>query len=161
LIIVRGQNLYPQDIEQLVAERVPDLRKGRIAAFPVTAGGSETIGVAAELPRGKARRRDAGDIFRSITDAVASTCQEPVGIILLLKPGTLPRTTSGELRRSACLALWKDGSLEPEAMLVRDGIERQVVDAPALDGLPQSDFERQVAAIWRDVFGREVRADED
>src|SRR5262249_27827991 len=143
------------------SERVPDVRKGRIAAFPMMMEGSEAIGIAAELPRGKARRRDTGEIFGAITDAVASTYQEPVGVILLLKPGTLPRTTSGKLRRSACRTLWQDGSLEPEAVLVRGGSEQRAIDAPALDGVAQSDLERRVAAIWREVFGRDVRADED
>jgi amino acid adenylation domain-containing protein/non-ribosomal peptide synthase protein (TIGR01720 family) len=161
LIIVRGQNLYPQDIEQAVSERVPDLRKGRIAAFPVMAEGSEAIGIAAELPRARVRRRDAGEIFRAITDAVASTYQEPVGVILLLKPGTLPRTTSGKLRRSACLALWQDGSLDPEAVLARDGSERPAADTPASDQSAQGDVEQRVAAIWQEVFGHTVRAGED
>ena len=53
LIIVRGQNIYPQDIEKVVEEEVEASRKGRVAAFPVeTASRGKVIGIGVEISRG-------------------------------------------------------------------------------------------------------------
>ena len=51
MLIVRGHNLYPQDIEQTVEREVEVVRKGRVAAFAVTVEGQEGIGIAAEISR--------------------------------------------------------------------------------------------------------------
>jgi len=51
LLIVRGHNLYPQDIEQTVEREVDVVRKGRVAAFAVNIDGQEGIGIAAEISR--------------------------------------------------------------------------------------------------------------
>ncbi len=61
MLIVRGHNLYPQDIEQTVEREVEVVRKGRVAAFAVTQGGEEGIGIAAEISRSvqKSCRRSA------------------------------------------------------------------------------------------------------
>jgi acyl-CoA synthetase (AMP-forming)/AMP-acid ligase II len=52
LIIVRGQNVYPQDVEQVVEEEVEAVRKGRVAAFSVETPEGEGIGIAVEVSRG-------------------------------------------------------------------------------------------------------------
>ncbi|WP_425273365.1 AMP-binding protein, partial [Pseudomonas petroselini] len=51
LLIVRGHNLYPQDIEQTIEREVEGVRKGRVAAFAVNDQGLEGIGIAAEISR--------------------------------------------------------------------------------------------------------------
>ena len=151
LIIIRGQNLYPQDIELVVSERVPELRKGRIAAFSAVIGGVETIGLAAEVSAGKLRQSGQDNLFRAISEAVIANLQEPVGVILLLKSGGLPRTSSGKLRRSACAQGWKDGSLNTLATYIRGG----EAEADALRGshaVPAADIERQLARMWEEVL---------
>jgi acyl-CoA synthetase (AMP-forming)/AMP-acid ligase II/FPC/CPF motif-containing protein YcgG/acyl carrier protein len=162
LIIIRGQNYYPQDIEWTLSERVGNLRRGRIAAFPVTVSGVEGIGVAAEISRGQLPRLDVDEIFRAINHAVVSAHQEPVSVILLLKPGDLPRTSSGKIRRSACVSGWQDGTLEPVAVFRRDTGE----GANALRGpdyvAPRTETERRLADIWAEVFGtRPIGVEDD
>ena len=128
VVIVRGQNLYPQDIEDTVAGL--DLaRSGRIAAFAVDGGHGEAIGVAMELSKPAQRSVDTADVFRAIREAVAEAHGEPPQVILLLAAGTLPMTSSGKLRRRECLRAWRAGALVPFAVFeraARDGGEAAV-----------------------------------
>lgn len=150
MIVLRGENVYPQDLEAVLAERVEWLRRGRIAAFPVEgADGAEMIGVAAEVPRGRARRIAQEAVFAAIAGAVGETFGYEVGLILLLEPGDLPRTSSGKLQRSACLDAWRGEALTPFAVhdargaAARDGVQADVAFTPT---------SRAVAEIWRDVL---------
>jgi len=117
MIVLRGENVYPQDLETALAERVEWLRRGRVTAFPVeTADGAEAIGVAAEVPRGRARQIAPEIIFAAIAAALGEAFQYEAALVLLLEPGDLPRTSSGKLQRSACVAAWQSGALVPFAV---------------------------------------------
>ncbi|MFL6683597.1 condensation domain-containing protein, partial [Paraburkholderia graminis] len=119
MIVLRGENVYPQDLETMLADRVEWLRRGRITAFPVEAAdGAEAIGVAAEVPRGRTRQVSPETIFDAIAAALGDAFQYEAALILLLEPGDLPRTSSGKLQRSAGVAAWQSGALVPFA--VRD-----------------------------------------
>jgi acyl-CoA synthetase (AMP-forming)/AMP-acid ligase II len=111
MIIVRGQNLYPQDIERSVEEGVSVLRKGRIAAFAVEIDGREGIGVASEVSPRVARLIEPDAVCRAISERVAQAHGESPSLILLLEAGALPITSSGKLQRSATRAAWQNGSL--------------------------------------------------
>ncbi|WP_244438827.1 condensation domain-containing protein [Paraburkholderia dilworthii] len=116
LIVLRGENVYPQDLETVLADRVEWLRRGRVTAFPVEAAdGAEAIGIAAEVPRGRARQAAPETIFAAIAAALGDAFQYEATLILLLEPGDLPRTSSGKLQRSACVAAWQSGALAPFA----------------------------------------------
>jgi acyl-CoA synthetase (AMP-forming)/AMP-acid ligase II len=111
LIIVRGHNLYPHDVERSVEERVEVLRKGRIAAFGVEADGEEGIGVAAEVsPRLRAMIEPEA-VCRAICEAVAAAHGQPASTVLLLEAGALPVTSSGKLQRALCRKRWQEKSL--------------------------------------------------
>ncbi|KVE34334.1 non-ribosomal peptide synthetase [Burkholderia sp. BDU5] len=160
LIIVRGQNHYPQDIEATLGKQVTRVRKGRVIAFPVDQGGAEGIGIAAEVPHAVAKA-DPGELFAQIRRAVAEAHGEPASVILLLAPGMLPRTSSGKLRRSACASGWRDGTLSTVA------VYRQSNDAGAARGqapyrAPSSAAERHLATVWEAVFGHSpIGVDDD
>lgn len=104
LIIVRGQNHYPQDVESTVAACAPELRPGCVAAFSVDLEGEERVVVAAELerrPRGE-QALALEELGGRIREGVMKLHDLPVYKVVLLEPGTLPKTTSGKLRRSEC-----------------------------------------------------------
>nr|BFE90188.1 hypothetical protein GCM10020185_07240 [Pseudomonas brassicacearum subsp. brassicacearum] len=65
LLIVRGHNLYPQDIEQTIEREVEVVRKGRVAAFAVNDGGEEGIGIAAEISRSVQKNPPARSLDQS------------------------------------------------------------------------------------------------
>jgi acyl-CoA synthetase (AMP-forming)/AMP-acid ligase II/acyl carrier protein len=101
LIIIRGRNHHPNDIEQTTATCHPALHSGGGAAFSIDVNGSEQLVIAHEIERTQ-RNTDPEDIFQSIRQAVARAHELAVHAIVLLKPSRLPRTSSGKVRRHAC-----------------------------------------------------------
>ncbi|WP_212625269.1 non-ribosomal peptide synthetase [Pseudomonas sp. PP3] len=116
MLIVRGHNLYPQDIEQTVEREVEVVRKGRVAAFAVSVDGQEGIGIAAEISRSVQKILPPEALIKAIRQAVAEACQEAPSVVVLLNPGALPKTSSGKLQRSACRNRLADGSLDSYAV---------------------------------------------
>ncbi|VVM85413.1 MULTISPECIES: non-ribosomal peptide synthetase [Pseudomonas] len=116
MLIVRGHNLYPQDIEQTVEREVEVVRKGRVAAFAVTVDGQEGIGIAAEISRSVQKILPPESLIKAIRQTVAEAYQEAPSVVVLLNPGALPKTSSGKLQRSACRNRLADGSLDSYAV---------------------------------------------
>ncbi|HEX8132453.1 MAG TPA: beta-ketoacyl synthase N-terminal-like domain-containing protein, partial [Actinomycetes bacterium] len=130
LIIVRGQNHYPQDIERTVEASHPALRPGCGAAFAVEAGGEERLVVVQEVRR-EHRRTDAEEVFAAIRAAVAEQHDLAVHAIVLLQPASIPKTSSGKIKRHACRADYLAGGLKTVAEWRRDG--GGAVVSPAAD----------------------------
>jgi acyl-CoA synthetase (AMP-forming)/AMP-acid ligase II len=116
VIIVRGQNLYPQDIERSVEERAEVLRKGRTIAFGLEVDGEEQIVIAAEVSPRMQKLVDMSALGERISETVAMLHGEPARLVLLLAPGSVPLTSSGKLMRSACRRAWEKKQLEPIAV---------------------------------------------
>ncbi|PPK38203.1 non-ribosomal peptide synthetase [Pseudomonas laurylsulfatiphila] len=116
MLIVRGHNLYPQDIEQTVEREVEVVRKGRVAAFAVTVDGQEGIGIVAEISRSVQKILPPESLIKAIRQAVAEAYQEAPSVVVLLNPGALPKTSSGKLQRSACRSRLAGGSLDSYAV---------------------------------------------
>lgn len=160
LIILRGHNVYPQDIECAIEAEVEAVRKGRIAAFAVTTPeGAEGIGVAAEVSRGIQKLVSAEKLVEALSEAVGSACHEPLSVVLLLNPGGLPKTSSGKLQRSACRQGWETGSLDAYAIhafghFVSGGDDNasagKASQSTAESG---SETEQALAKLWRQVLG--------
>jgi len=114
LLILRGRNVYPQDVE-LTAERShPALRPGGAAAFPVDVGGEERLVLVLEVER-QARPRspeEAEAVFTAVRRAMAEEHECHVHEVVLVPPGGVPRTTSGKVQRRGCRALFLEGGLE-------------------------------------------------
>ena len=109
LIIVRGVNYYPQDIERTVESSHEHLRSSACAAFTASEEGRERLVVVQEA----ARRRDLNfsEIFEAIRSSVAVAHELPVDAIVLVKAGSIPKTSSGKIQRHACHAGFLNGSL--------------------------------------------------
>jgi FkbH-like protein len=110
LIIVRGRNHYPQDIELTVEQSHSALRPGCGAAFTIEADGIEQLVVVQEVER-QHRHGDLDALIGTIRQAVAEQHDLQVYAVALLKPGSIPKTSSGKIQRHACRAGWLDGSL--------------------------------------------------
>ncbi len=151
LIILNGQNHYPQDIEQALEQDIELLRQGRIAAFAVTdEQGIEGVGLALEISRNVRKLISAEMICQRIADGMGERFQLAPQLILLLEPGTLPRTTSGKLQRSACRSGWQNGSLATFAQWYKGRLQGADVASRA----PQaSAVLPQVLQAWREVLG--------
>ena len=163
MIVLRGQNVYPQDVEAHLEQEIGALRGGRVAVFPVTDDGIEGIGVAAEIGRSVQRGTDARTLVDAVRRVVARLVGQAPDLVMLLHPGGLPRTTSGKLQRSSCGALCGgepfDGFALFDARLIQRGhLPASFQAAPAL----ATETERQLAAIWCVLLGtRDVGPEDD
>ncbi len=141
LLIVRGHNLYPQDIEQTIEREVEVVRKGRVAAFAVNDQGLEGIGIAAEISRSVQKILPPEALIKAIRQAVAEAYQEAPSVVVLLNPGALPKTSSGKVQRAACGLRHADGSLDSYAQF--PDLQQQGGDAALA-----CELQNQIAAIW-------------
>ncbi|HSK76505.1 MAG TPA: fatty acyl-AMP ligase [Thermoanaerobaculia bacterium] len=108
LIIIAGSNHYPQDIEQTVEDGTPSVRSGCCVAISVDVDGEEErLVVLAEVPRGEVLDESA----RSIRRLVAAEHDLRVHDVVLVRPGGIPKTTSGKNQRHACKAAYRNGEL--------------------------------------------------
>ncbi len=129
LIIIGGRNHYPQDIELLVEQSHAALRSGAVAAFSVEVNGEEQLIIAAEVDhrykaaadeaqaahKATSQPRSSLDL-KSVTRAVRCAVADYYGIqvhaLALLRTGTIPKTSSGKIRRQACRNNFLTDSLE-------------------------------------------------
>ena len=113
LIIIRGMNHYPQDIERTVQDSHPALRRDCGAAFAITdQDGNEKLAVVQEVERTQRRNLDFDEVARCIREAVTRQHEIAIETIALIPPATLPKTTSGKIQRNAARKLLLEGALE-------------------------------------------------
>lgn len=113
LVIIRGVNHYPQDIEHTVETCHPALRRHGGAAFGVIdENGEERLVVVQEVERGFRHRLDPREIIATIREALTREHDLAPYRIVLIRPGTLPQTTSGKIQRGLARHLWLTGALE-------------------------------------------------
>jgi 8-amino-7-oxononanoate synthase/acyl carrier protein len=112
LIIIRGRNYYPQDIEHAVEEASTLVRAGSIAAFAVDVEGRERVAVVAEVERGRREPAEIAAAFEAIRKRLATEHELAVEAIVLVRPNSVPKTSSGKIQRHACKRQFLDGTLE-------------------------------------------------
>lgn len=110
MLIIRGRNYYPQDIERTAEECSKCLQTGGGAAFAVEVEGEERLVVVHELTRAGLRAAQR-DIALDIQAGIAAEYGIQVHRIVLVPPGAMPRTSSGKVRRSACRELFERNEL--------------------------------------------------
>jgi amino acid adenylation domain-containing protein len=121
LIILRGRNLYPQDIEFSVEQSHPALRPGCGAAFAVDANGEERLVVVQEVDT--RRSIDPAELAATIRQAVAEAYDVQVYAVVLIEPRSIPKTSSGKIQRHACQAEYLAGTLNVIESSILDGSE--------------------------------------
>jgi len=121
LIIIRGRNLYPQDIE-LTAERShTSLRLGANAVFTVEVNNEERLFIVQELEfRAKP---NLAEVTSTIRQAITEEHEVQVYGVILIKPGSIPKTSSGKIQRRATRAQFQNGELhivESDVLKIND-----------------------------------------
>ena len=149
LVIIRGLNHYPQDIERTVQGSHPALRPDAGAAFSVDRDEEESLVVVQEVDR-LHRSPRVDEIVAAIRRAVTEEHEVSPGAVVLIRHGTILKTSSGKIQRGACRAAFLEGSLhvvgewrsaEPAA--------GTTLAPPALDAVPAADgprSEREITA---------------
>ena len=126
LIIIRGRNYYPDDIESAIYQNRPSLRPGGAAAFTLHADGDEKLIVVAEVQRTflpKLGTRAYHALLAEARAQIADSFGLRLAQLILIRPGSLPKTSSGKLRRRHCRELHQSGEL--------DRAEIRQLDVPA------------------------------
>ncbi|MGB3533734.1 MAG: AMP-binding protein [Microcoleaceae cyanobacterium] len=111
VIIIRGRNYYPHDIEQTVQQSHPGLRIGCSAAFGVEKEGEERLIIVQEVERTALKKLDFKKVIEEIRRAVSEQHQLQVYQVIFLKPGAIAKTTSGKIKRYACRTQYLENSL--------------------------------------------------
>jgi amino acid adenylation domain-containing protein len=141
LIIVRGLNHYPQDIEFTVQQCSTALRPTCGAAFSIDVAGEERLVVVQEL----ARRSDADprSLIETIREEIAEKHNLQIYAVVLVRPQTIPKTSSGKIQRSAC----RTAFLKSELHVVSEWREIQGAETQLalLDSAPES---KAVVETW-------------
>ena len=111
LIILHGQNHHPQDLEATIQLCHPALTADRGAAFATGLDGEERVVVVQEVQRSQLAALPQEAIFRAMREAVALEHGVALSEILLLRPATLPLTSSGKIQRHLSRELYQQGAL--------------------------------------------------
>ena len=122
LIIIRGLNHYPQDIEATVAGCHPTLQGSFNAAFSVDISGEEKLVVVSEIERTQMRKLNMDEVVAAVRGAVSTHHALQLHALYLVRPTSLPKTTSGKVQRRATRAACLENSL--------NGVAEWRTDAP-------------------------------
>jgi fatty-acyl-CoA synthase len=110
MIIIGGRNVYPEDVERAAAD-VDGVRAGNVIAFGVDGRkGREALVVVAESKSGA---EALAGVRSAVSQKVTQSVGLPPGDVVLVPPGTLPKTSSGKLQRSLCRSRYLDSDLQP------------------------------------------------
>lgn len=110
LIIIRGRNHYPTDIERTAEGSHPTLRAGCSAAFSVDVSGEERLVLVQELDRHQ--DLELNEAIGAIRQQVTEQHDVEVYAVSLIKRGSIPKTSSGKVQHHACRELFLNGRLD-------------------------------------------------
>ena len=151
LIIVRGRNYYPHDLEWTAEQAHPGLRRGGGAAFSIESETGERVVLVYEIEK-KLPESDMSEVMSCIRRALADEYELEVHNVVLVKSGSISRTSSGKIQRHACRADFESGQL---AMVGTStlGTTEEEEDVESLSETPHTTVEKRLADIWQEVLG--------
>jgi len=115
MIIIRGRNYYPQDIEFTVEKCHPAMQPGGGAAFYLQQDGYEQLVVVQEVRRQFEENDNLSEVIKIIRQVIAREHGIRASVVVLIRRGSIPKTSSGKIMRHECNSLFLDGRLEKVA----------------------------------------------
>lgn len=163
LLIVRGRNHYPQDIERTVEHCDPAFRSGGAAAFSILEDGEEHVVVVQELSRHEGSL-EIEEIAGRVRAAVSEAHDLHVAYVVLIKSGSLPKTSSGKIQRRTCRQQFLAGQLAVVGISVsRPSLQLCEPVPPTADVLQALSPERRrdaIAAYLRGLIAMRLQLEE-
>jgi acyl transferase domain-containing protein/acyl-CoA synthetase (AMP-forming)/AMP-acid ligase II/acyl carrier protein len=150
-IVVRGRNYAPQDIEVTAQRSCASLQPDASAAFTVEHKGLEELVLVQEVTRTALRDPHLRDAFPSIARTIAAEHGLRVHQVVLIRPGTLPKTTSGKVQRQRAKALLAANELSIVEMCMYRLGARASLSTGAL-APASSDIQRTLVRIWAEIL---------
>ena len=124
-MIIKGRNIYPQDIELFIEENVETIRLQGCAAFSVIEENDERLVIVAEVKREKIRHFEAAKVSSHIRRLVSQEFQITTSKIVFIKPGTLLKTSSGKIQRRRCKQRFLEHNLEEISQTLSENIPQE------------------------------------
>ena len=118
LIIIAGRNHACDDIEATVASSHPAIRASAVAAFGIEADDGEALAVVAEIERAALHSLDADAVTKAVRRQVANQHDVRAGTVALIRPASLPRTSSGKVQRHLCRQRLLAQTLKPARLIL-------------------------------------------
>jgi acyl-CoA synthetase (AMP-forming)/AMP-acid ligase II/cytochrome P450/acyl carrier protein len=109
---INGRSLYAQDLEYTAIQSHPDLKANGGASFSVKSNEDERLILVCELRRDRIKYFDGEEIRKAVSTALSNEYEVTLHDIVLIKPATLPMTTSGKIQRLRCRELYLTHSLD-------------------------------------------------
>lgn len=155
LIIIRGRNFTPQDIEETAHETTELLKRDGGAAFAADIEGDEQLVLVHELTRSGVRSKDLPRTLAEVRAAIIETHLVSVWDIVLIKPGSLPRTTSGKIQRLRARQLYQSGQFEIVASYrgVQRTLPEVTIPPVAVTSMFVASMEQRLMKMWSEVSG--------
>ena len=110
MVVIRGRNYYPQDIELTAQSSHPSLQPYGAAAFAITVDNAEKLVITQEIKRSALKNLNIDEIVEVMLASVLEYYELDVYSIVLLKPGSIPKTTSGKIQRSLCRTIFLENT---------------------------------------------------
>ncbi|MEQ1848293.1 MAG: phosphopantetheine-binding protein, partial [Nitrospira sp.] len=151
LIIVRGRNYYPHDLEWTAEHTHPGLRRGCGAAFSVEGEAGERVVLVHEVEK-HLQEADALAVMTGIRRAMADEYELEIHTVVLIKSGTIPRTSSGKIQRHACKAAFEANQLTVVGSSTLESDRNAETDGVSSES-PHTSVETRLADIWQEVLG--------
>lgn len=171
LIIIRGRNIYPQDIEETIRDCHPLIRPGGVVAFAVpmadrdanniadhgaensedtskdtSSAEQEELVVLIEVTNERLTADERQSLIDTVQQLVSVDHQLRCAAVLLGRKGAVLKTTSGKVQRSACRLTYLDGSLAPQ--IVHEAVTMADIIAPSVEDEPQAlETQKQQTAL--------------
>jgi len=155
IIIVCGQNHYPQDIEFTVSESHESLRKGCTAAFSFDQGDIEKLIVVQEVKQKYVNSVKIDEVIDEIRKAISIHHGIPVYAIILIHPRTIFKTSSGKIQRTACKAAMKfnGSSIEIHNNIIKESLVKMWIEDSGEKYPPsQRYFDKKLTKLWAEVM---------
>ncbi len=142
ILIINGQNIYPQDIELLVEKSDIRIRKNTAAAFTIEMHGTERIVI---IQEGNFTDIIAKELFSKITTNIRNEYQLAPYDIVFIKKGTFNKTSSGKIQRQLSRKLYLEDRLEIIASL-----QSLIKKNRAKSQYPKTTLEKYLAKLWQE-----------
>lgn len=112
VIIVRGANHYPQDVEATIEAIDPSINPSGVAAFGINDVDADRVVIVAEVARTSMRKVNAKALASAIRQCVLEAHEIVIDDVVLIRTGTLPKSSSGKVQRSQCRSLYLANELD-------------------------------------------------
>lgn len=150
LIIVAGRNFYPHDIEQIVQSTSEAFKPDTGTAIGIDIDDSEEMVVIQELWR--PRKFSPEELLKDVVAAIAEKAQVTPHAIVLVRSGSLPKTSSGKLQRTDTKEMFLKGEL---IEIARWQAGNTATSTPKPFEAPATESEKTIASIWSSILGVE------